>query len=184
MVKPMNNLQKGSLNVTLAIALGVVLVIAAVAAKYYLDVVREGYKSAPTFSHDELFRPMADLDIANARSLDVLFKCSALAESAGYERQLNLTVGEHLIAYERGEMDAFFEQTEGGTTIPAKLPLKFEIWRGTVVEGQVVLEGWYTEGPTNTVKRVEIDGTFKDGKLDLHGKRGPRYCSVKTFDAR
>ncbi len=183
MYRQLKGLQKGSLNMVWAIVLGIIVAVAAVAAKYYLDVVREGYKEAPTFTHDELFRPIGDLDVAGSRRLPVLFKCSALAESAGYERNIEVILGDNLIAYERGEMDAFFEQTDGGATIPAKLALKFEIWRGTIYQGRVELSGWYTEGPSNTVKRVEMDGTYKAGELDLHGERGPRYCSVRTSDA-
>lgn len=106
-------------------------------------------------------------------------ECDSWESWESFTREKSLLVGEGVVAYDNGEVQAFIDSTQGGTVVPAELEARFEWWRGEVQNQRVTLEGWYT-AVNDRLKRLEMTGKLSEGELYLTGTRGPRDCVIQA----
>lgn len=123
------------------------------------------------------FKPISELKGVEFEEWEGLLKCEPLKQWGPFEREKSILVSERgILARSSGDVEAFYESTEEGTVVLAKMEERFEWWRGVVNGSSVNIQGWYTEGNDN-VKLFSMRGTKAGDLIEVRGERGPRECT-------
>ncbi len=130
------------------------------------------------------FTPLRELSDQTVSQWQGTLRCSALAQYGAFERPREVLVTDTMVAVETGEPGAFLEIMQAGPSAeaPERLDAEFEWLRGQVTDGEVVVEGWYTEGD-DVVKSVSMKGKISEDGLSVKGTRGPRICVLEAAPA-
>lgn len=166
----------------LKIAHGVAIMVTAIAIAAVIELILiPHYEERERFGTPDVERllPLAQLDTQGLEVWEGRLNCGPIGRFSSFERDVKILVGASMVAYDRGDTEAFLTATEGGIEVPAELEARFEWWRGEIEDGAVQMYGWYTQGD-DAVKNVSMSGAVSDGVLQLEGARGPRDCSIQA----